>query len=89
MIPSVFEVTYANRGMYSIVETDEIFPGPLDTPNDPSRPDMHLGNFRFGWLADKEARLWLLEKIGSQPDDCCKHAAKAAMLSGGSGSGLV
>jgi hypothetical protein len=47
MIPNVLELTFANRGVYSFSETDEIFPGPLDAPNDPSQPDMHLGSFRF------------------------------------------
>lgn len=47
MVPNVLELTFANRGLYSFDETTEIFPGPLDSPNDPNRPDMHLGSFRF------------------------------------------
>jgi hypothetical protein len=47
IIPNVLEITFANRSLYSFSDTDEIFPGPLDTPNDPSRPDIHLGSFRF------------------------------------------
>jgi SAM-dependent methyltransferase len=47
IVPNVLEITFANRGLYSFSETDEVFPGPLDVPNDPSRPDMHLGTFRF------------------------------------------
>jgi hypothetical protein len=47
VFPNVLEITFANRGIYSFSETDEIFPGPLDAPNDPSRPDLHLGSFRF------------------------------------------
>jgi hypothetical protein len=47
IFPNVLEVTFANRSMYSFSETDEIFPGPLDAPNDPARPDFHLGSFRF------------------------------------------
>jgi hypothetical protein len=47
IFPNVLEITFANRSMYSFVETDEMFPGPLDTPNDPSHPDLHLGSFRF------------------------------------------
>lgn len=47
VFPNVLEITFANRSVYSVSETDEIFPGPLDSPNDPSRPDMHLGSFRF------------------------------------------
>jgi FkbM family methyltransferase len=47
VVPNVLEITFANRRIYSFTETDEIFPGPLDEPNDPSRPDMYLGSFRF------------------------------------------
>ena len=47
VVPNVLEITFANRSIYSFSETDEIFPGPLDRQNDPSRPDMHLGSFRF------------------------------------------
>jgi SAM-dependent methyltransferase len=47
VVPNVLEITFANRSIYSFTETDEIFPGPLDEPNDPSRPDMFLGSFRF------------------------------------------
>jgi hypothetical protein len=47
VFPNVLEINFANRSMYSFSETDEIFPGPLDAPNDPSRPDLHLGSFRF------------------------------------------
>jgi FkbM family methyltransferase len=47
VVPNVLEITFANRSIYSFSETDEVFPGPLDIPNDPSRPDMHLGTFRF------------------------------------------
>jgi hypothetical protein len=47
IFPNVLEITFANRSMYSFSETNEIFPGPLDAPNDPTRPDLHLGSFRF------------------------------------------
>jgi SAM-dependent methyltransferase len=47
ILPNVLEITFANRSMYSFSETDEIFPGPLDAPNDPNCPDMFLGSFRF------------------------------------------
>jgi FkbM family methyltransferase len=47
VIPNVLEITFANRTLYSFSETDEVFPGPLDEPNNPSRPDMYLGSFRF------------------------------------------
>jgi hypothetical protein len=45
--PNVLEITFANRCLYSFSETDEMFPGPLDAPNDPNRPDVHLDSFRF------------------------------------------
>jgi hypothetical protein len=47
IFPNVLEITFAYSGRYSFSETDEIFPGPLDAPNDPSHPDLHLGSFRF------------------------------------------
>jgi hypothetical protein len=47
IFPNVLEMTFANRSLYSFSETDEIFPGPLDAPNDPNCPDIHLGSFRF------------------------------------------
>jgi FkbM family methyltransferase len=47
IVPNVLEITFANRGIYSFSETDEVFPGPLDISNNPSHPDMHLGTFRF------------------------------------------
>ena len=47
VVPNVLEITFANRVIYSFSETDEVFPGPLDSPNDPTQPDMYLGSFRF------------------------------------------
>ncbi len=47
VFPNVLEITFANRSIYSFSETDEIFPGPLDAPNDPNHPDLHLGSFCF------------------------------------------
>jgi hypothetical protein len=44
-LPNVLEITFANRALYSFYRTDESFPGPLDAPNDPSRPDVHLDMF--------------------------------------------
>ena len=40
--PNVLELTFANRGLYPLSETNEKFPGILDAPNDPGRPDVHL-----------------------------------------------
>lgn len=47
MIPFVLELTFANRHVYEIAETSELFPGPLDAPCDPGRPDILLGAFKF------------------------------------------
>jgi hypothetical protein len=44
---NVMEITFANRSLYSFVETDESYPGPLDAPNDPNRPELCLDGFRF------------------------------------------
>ena len=40
--PNALELTFANRALYSFHEAEESFPGPLDAPNDPHRPDAHL-----------------------------------------------
>jgi hypothetical protein len=47
ILPNSLEITFVNRGVYSVCETDEIFPGPMDAPNLPDRPDVYLGTFRF------------------------------------------
>jgi hypothetical protein len=47
MLPNMLEITFANRNVYSFGETNELFPGPLDSPNDAGQPDMYLGTFRF------------------------------------------
>ena len=46
-IPYVLEFTLVNRSLYELKESDEVFPGPLDAPCDPGRPDIALGAFRF------------------------------------------
>jgi hypothetical protein len=46
-IPEVLEVSFANRSIYSSVETDEIFPTALDQPNRPDRADIFLGTMRY------------------------------------------
>jgi hypothetical protein len=48
LFPSTLEVTFANRESFSFDESTEIFPGPLDTPNDERRTDYQLGYFKFG-----------------------------------------
>lgn len=46
-VPAVLEVTFANRSIYPFDTTDELFPGSLDAPCDPTRADMFLGNFVY------------------------------------------
>lgn len=45
--PETLEVTYANRERYELKKSDEVFPTPLDAPNDRARCDMYLGRFDF------------------------------------------
>lgn len=45
--PSTLEVSFANRSRYEFEETDELFPTKLDRPNNPLRPDIYLGSFKF------------------------------------------
>lgn len=47
LFPRSLELTFANRDRYDIVASQEYFPGPLDTPNDPAKPDCGLGQFRY------------------------------------------
>ncbi|HEY7299492.1 MAG TPA: tetratricopeptide repeat protein [Xanthobacteraceae bacterium] len=47
LLPATLEVTFANRRHYQFGETNEIFPTPLDRPNFPDAPDLHLGCFKF------------------------------------------
>jgi len=44
-IPHVIELTFANKSYYNLSISNEIFPGILDTPNDPDTPDFNLGTF--------------------------------------------
>jgi hypothetical protein len=46
-VPEVLEITFANRSRYRLVATDEVFPGPLDAPNNPYIVDLHLGKFVY------------------------------------------
>lgn len=46
-IPYVLELTFVNRNLYELTESFETFPGELDAPCDPSRPDITLGMFRY------------------------------------------
>jgi hypothetical protein len=47
LFPEVLEVTYASRAKYSFTDCDEVFPGPLDSPNWPAAPDYGLGKFVY------------------------------------------
>jgi hypothetical protein len=46
-VPASLEVSYARRDAYDLQPTTETFPGPLDRPCNPWRPDNQLGTFRF------------------------------------------
>lgn len=46
-LPEVIEVSFASRRLYSFSPCAEIFPTPLDAPNDPTRADIFLGRFQF------------------------------------------
>lgn len=45
--PDVLEVTFANRGRYTLEPTDETFPSELDSPNCKNASDYYLGQFVF------------------------------------------
>lgn len=46
-IPRVVELTWARRDRYRFEETDELFPGKMDMPCTPARPELMLGSFKF------------------------------------------
>jgi hypothetical protein len=45
--PSVLEVTYANKQMYSTRDSVETLPTEHDAPNAPHLPEHYLGNFKY------------------------------------------
>jgi len=45
--PTVIEITWANRSLYEMEESDEIFPTELDAPTDLNFADIFLGKFVF------------------------------------------
>jgi hypothetical protein len=45
--PNWFEVTFVRRGDHPIVPSAEIFPTELDRPNNPKRPDLHIGSWDY------------------------------------------
>jgi FkbM family methyltransferase len=46
-LPDTIEITFANRRRYTFTDSSEVFPTPLDAPNDDRLPDIVLGAFRF------------------------------------------
>jgi hypothetical protein len=46
-LPDYLEITFVNRERYETTDSDELFPTPLDAPNDPRYADIFLGAFRF------------------------------------------
>lgn len=46
-IADCLELTFASRRHYRFGPTNEVFPGPLDRPNDPLAPDLFLGCCRY------------------------------------------
>ena len=46
-VPCVLEISFGARSRYVFAKSDEIFPGQLDTPNNPRHPDIRLGTFSF------------------------------------------
>ncbi len=47
LVPSVLELTLANRRYYRLRRSAEEFPTPLDAPNNSNKPDTWLGRFDF------------------------------------------
>ena len=47
VVPTIIEVTYARRGTYNFLPSDELFPTMLDAPNIETAPDIYLGGMRF------------------------------------------
>lgn len=45
--PNCFEVTFIRRADYPIVPSLEIFPTELDRPNNPKKPDLHIGRWDY------------------------------------------
>jgi len=45
--PSVFEATFARRRDYALVPSIAVFPTELDQPNNPSAPDLYLGQWAY------------------------------------------
>jgi len=48
--PEILEVSFASRKRYDFVENDELFPTRIDRPNNPLRPDLYLGAFKYSGI---------------------------------------
>jgi Methyltransferase FkbM domain len=46
-VPESLEVLFANRRRYEPVPSSEVFPTPIDQPNQEGRADLFLGSFQF------------------------------------------
>jgi hypothetical protein len=44
---NILELSYVKTVDYSLVNSEEIFPGPYDRPNVPDLPEVYLGKFKF------------------------------------------
>jgi hypothetical protein len=47
LFPRCLEFSFANRSRYDLSPSGEVFPGELDAPNDPSKPDCGLSRFDY------------------------------------------
>jgi len=45
--PGTLEISMANKSRYQFEASQELFPTLLDAPNNPLRPDLYLGAFRY------------------------------------------
>ena len=49
-VADCIELSFASRKHYRFAPSSEIFPGPLDSPNNINLPDLFLGSFQYaGW----------------------------------------
>ena len=46
-IPNCLELTYVRKDAYRLVPTNETFPGAVDRPSNPFRPEVQLGTFTY------------------------------------------
>ena len=67
-MPQFLEVTFANRRIYSLGGEAGPASKDLDGPNDPSRPDIHIGDFRFD-VGDAKHRARLERLAALTPAD--------------------